>query len=82
MSEAALTLSTAPIWSADVVRECLRHSILLVRTSQLHVRSLRGQLDEHDVPESLLRVVRDTHNPHTRLIVEADDLMLRGVLRS
>ena len=77
-----MTLSTAPIWSADAVSKCLHQSMLLVRTSQLHVRSLRGQLDEHDVAESLLRVVRDTHNPHTRLIVEADDLMLRGVLRS
>ena len=82
MSEAALTLSTAPIWSADVVSRCSSRSIPYTRTSQLHVRSLRGQLDEHDVAESLLRVVRDTHNPHTRLIVEADDLMLRGVLRS
>ena len=62
MSEAALTLSTAPIWSIIFTQ----HLVAIVeearRTSLANILAFDGQLDKDDVSERILGIVRDAHS--------------------
>lgn len=49
-------------------------------TALRHCRPLRRQLDEDNVPEAGLRVVRDGHRPKVRRVIENDKLMVCRVL--
>ena len=82
MSDAAFTLSTAPIWSAQggqcpVLPTSHTNS---ARTTLGNLRALLGQLHEHDVAEARLGVVRNRHRPDLRCVVVHDRLVVLGVL--
>ncbi len=82
MSDAAFTLSTAPIWSTRNAVCCRkgRNIRAIVRLTTLNdVRALLGQLDIHHVPETFLGVVRDRDGPNLGLVIVNDRLVVLGV---
>ena len=82
MSEAAFTLSTAPIWSATHVR---RYTAAIVQASNRGRTSLRDlrpnsrQLDEDNVSEARLRVVRDGNSAESGAVIEHHSFMVLRV---
>ena len=87
MSDAALTLSTAPIGSAStvsLVRHCSERSGVLelrigpARTSLSYLRLDRWQLDEDDISQGFLSVVCDSHSADI-VISKGDPFMVGGV---
>lgn len=84
MSEAAFTLSTAPIWSARThehasYQEQASRGMREPLTALANLRPDARQLDEDDVPEAQLRVVRDGHDARHRAVVEHDRLVVLRV---
>jgi hypothetical protein len=85
MSEAALTLSTAPTDSVvRVVAQCVSgigdfspRGLLL--TALLDCCPHLRKFDKDDVAQALLRIVRDGHGSDTRLIVVLDHLVILRV---
>ncbi len=59
MSEAAFTLSTAPIWAALPVR--VFTALNGVLTSLFNLGANRRKFDEYHIPERRLRVVGNGH---------------------
>jgi len=45
-------------------------------TALLDCRAFLGELDEYDVAEAFLRIVRDGHRPNSTLVVKRDQLVI------
>ena len=45
-------------------------------TALLDCRAFLGELDEYDIAEAFLRIVRDGHRPNSTLIVKGDQLVI------
>lgn len=82
ISDAALTLSTAPIMAAQSLSTpCkLVNDIKRERTALLDLRALLRQLNEDDVSQARLCVVRDCHRPDIRLVIKDDGFVVTCVL--
>ena len=80
MSDAAFTLSTAPIWSTRI------HSVTTSTTpTDRKLTALRDvspdlwKLNEDNVAKALLSVVRDAHDAHAVRVVERDGFVILRV---
>lgn len=82
ISDAAFTLSTAPIWSAQMA-VCLREGrdrYVNVRLTTLDdVGALLRELDVHHVSKTFLGVVRDRHGTDLGLVIVNDRFVVFGV---
>lgn len=76
MSEAALTLSTAPIWSGTRVSIHRKRVLNGMRTSLCKLIPNLRQFNKDDISQRGLRVVGDSHNTDTSSVVVFYEFMV------
>ena len=81
MSDAAFTLSTAPIWSVQAIVHNHRSAHLyILLTTLVELRPLLRELHVDDVTQTRLGVVGDRHSADLGLVIVHNRLVVLGVL--